>query len=144
MDVKEIHIEQLPEQRHPLLITGFEGWGNALDVSRAMVAYIIRKLDAKPFAKINSEPFYRYDENRPLLKIDSGRLETVSPPVCSFYSALTHTGKEGIIILKAAEPNLRWLQFVDEILALCRKLEVNTLISVGSMYDDVLHSDRMV
>ena len=63
MKEQGIHIEQLPAQRHSLLITCFDGWGNALDVSRAMASFLIRKLEANYFARINPEPFYRYDEN---------------------------------------------------------------------------------
>jgi predicted ATP-grasp superfamily ATP-dependent carboligase len=139
-----IYIEQLPEQKHSLLITGFDGWGNALDVSSGMVSYLIRKLKAKYFAWINPELFYRYDENRPLVEAEDGRLRNISPPGGSFYSTLTDSDEEGIAILKASEPNLRWFQFVDEIFYLCNKLEIKTIINVGSMYDDVLHSDRII
>jgi proteasome assembly chaperone (PAC2) family protein len=53
-------------------------------------------------------------------------------------------GGKGIAILKASEPNLRWFQFMDEVFDLCSKLGVKTIINVGSMYDDVLHSDRII
>ncbi len=144
MKEQGIHIERLPEQRHSLLITGFDGWGNALDVSRAMVSYLIRKLDAKYFARINPEPFYRYDENRPLVKVDDGRLRGISPPGGSFYTACIDDDERGIVILKASEPNLRWFQFADDVFSLCNKLGIKTIINLGSMYDDVLHSDRII
>ncbi|MBW1851676.1 MAG: PAC2 family protein, partial [Deltaproteobacteria bacterium] len=140
MDEQGIYIETLPEQRQSVLITGFEGWGNALNVSRAMVSFLIRRLKAKYFAWINPEQFYQYDENRPLVNIDGGRLRDFSPPGGAFYAS----DEEGIVILRAKEPNLRWFKFVDEVLSLCNKLGVKTIISVGSMYDDVLHSDRII
>ncbi len=144
MNEQGIYIERLPEQMHSVLITGFEGWGNALDVSRAMVSYLIRKLKAEKIAWINPEPFYRYDETRPVVKVDEGQLKDLSPPGGVFYSALTGSDEKNIVILKASEPNLRWFQFVEEILSLCDKLSIRTIINVGSMYDDVLHSDRIV
>jgi proteasome assembly chaperone (PAC2) family protein len=45
-----IHIKELPELKNALLIAGFDGWGNAMDLSRAMASYLIRKLEAKYFA----------------------------------------------------------------------------------------------
>ena len=48
-------IEQIPELHDTLLIAGFDGWGNALDISRGMVDYMIRKLEAKPFASIKTD-----------------------------------------------------------------------------------------
>ena len=79
-----------------------------------MVSYLIRKLKAKKIAWINPEPFYRYDENRPLVNIEDGRLMGISPPGGSFYTTLTDSDEKGIVILKASEPNLRWFQFMDE------------------------------
>jgi proteasome assembly chaperone (PAC2) family protein len=144
MTEKGIYIEKLPELKDPLLIAGFDGWGNALDVSRAMVAYMVRKLKAGHFATINPDLFYLYDKNRPSVNIEDGILKSVSAPGGGFYSA--HTGSQGrdIIILKASEPNLRWTHFSEELLSLCERLGVNTIITLGSMYDNVLHSDRII
>jgi len=141
---ESIHIEYLPELKNPLLVAGFDGWGNALDISKAMVSYLIRKLKADHFAKINPDLFYRYDENRPLVRIEDGTLKSVSPPGGSFYAA--HTGSNGrdLVILRANEPNLRWFHFAEEVFALCEKLGIKTVITLGSMYDNVLHSDRII
>ncbi len=144
MTEKGIFIEKLPELKEPLLIAGFDGWGNALDVSRAMAAYMIRKLNAGHFASLNPDLFYHYDKNRPTVKIEEGTLKGISSPGGGFFSA--HTGSNGkdLIILKAREPNLRWLHFAQELLSLCEKLNVKTIITLGSMYDNVLHSDRII
>jgi len=54
-----------PDLREPLFIAGFDGWGNALDISIGMAEYLIRKLGAKPFGKINPDLFYRFDDKGP-------------------------------------------------------------------------------
>jgi hypothetical protein len=38
---KGIQIKELPQLRKPLLIAGFDGWTNALNVGNGMVAYLI-------------------------------------------------------------------------------------------------------
>jgi len=130
--------------KNPLFVAGFEGWGNALDISRGMVDYMIRKLDAKVFGKINPDLFYRFDENRPLVEIQDGVLVKIVPPGGLLYAA--QGGEEGrdIIFLKATEPNLCWYRFTDAILSLCQRLGVETIISLGSMYDNVLHTDTII
>ena len=50
-----VHIEEVPELERPILIAGFSGWGNALDVSKGMTNYLINKLKAKYFARINPD-----------------------------------------------------------------------------------------
>jgi proteasome assembly chaperone (PAC2) family protein len=139
-----IQIEHLPNLEEPLLIVGFEGWGNALDISRGMVNYFIGKMKAQIFGKIDSDLFYRYDENRPLVKIQDGLLEDLSPPGGFFYAAERELAGRDIVLLKATEPTLRWFQFTDALASLCKKLGVKTVFSLGSMYDNVLHTDTVI
>jgi proteasome assembly chaperone (PAC2) family protein len=53
MGIEEIQFKELPQLKKPVLIAGFDGWGNALKISSGMAAYLIRKLNAKQFAKLN-------------------------------------------------------------------------------------------
>jgi hypothetical protein len=64
-----IKIDFMPDLMEPIFIAGFDGWGNALDISRGMVDYMIRKFEAKLFGKLDPDLFYRFDENRPLVDI---------------------------------------------------------------------------
>jgi proteasome assembly chaperone (PAC2) family protein len=144
MDNPGIHISEIPQLEKPLLIAGFDGWGNALNISSGMVSYLIRHFKAQKFADLNPDIFYRYDEQRPRVIIENGLLKNYTSPAGTFYSAVTDKGQSDIVILNADEPNLCWSQFVDLLLSICRKLDVGTLITLGSMYDNVLHTDRIV
>jgi len=141
---ESLQIQYLPEMEDPLFIAGFEGWGNALDISRGMVDYLIRKLKAQSFAEINPDLFYRFDEHRPVVDIQDGLLKNLRPPGGRLYATQRRVVGRDIVILKAIEPNLGWFQFVDTILSLCRKMGVRTIISLGSMYDNVLHTDTVI
>ena len=139
-----IHIRKLPQLEKPLLIAGFDGWGNALNISNGMASYFIRHFKAQPFADLNPDIFYRYDEHRPRVIIEDGLLKTFTPPGGSFYSAVTDKNQSDIVILSVDEPNLCWSHFVDLLFSLCRKLDVGTVLTLGSMYDNVLHTDRTI
>lgn len=139
-----IQINTLPTLNNPLLIAGFSGWGNAMSVSSGMVAYLIRKLTARPFAGLNPDTFYRYDESRPEVNIIDGNLISLSPPGGSFFAARTDSDSSDLVLLDADEPNLKWLQFADELFSLCNRIGVKTFIVLGSMYDRVLHTDKIV
>ena len=141
---ESLQIQYLPEMEDPLFIAGFEGWGNALDISRGMVDYLIRKLKAQSFAEINPDLFYRFDEHRPVVDIQDGLLKNLKPPGGRLYATQRRLVGRDMVILKAIEPNLGWFQFVDTILSLCRKMGVRTIISLGSMYDNVLHTDTVI
>ena len=139
-----IQIDKLPELKNPLLIAGFEGWGNALKISSGMADYLVRKFRAQRFAEINPDLFFRYDEMRPVVHIEEGTLKSVTPPGGTFYAAQTASGGRDLVILKSDEPQLRWSGFVQELFNLCRRLNINSIITIGSMYDHVLHTDRFV
>jgi proteasome assembly chaperone (PAC2) family protein len=105
---------------------------------------LIRKLKAERFGKIDPDLFYRFDENRPVVEIEDGLLKKIFPPGGFLYATQPdHAGRD-LIILKASEPHLRWFQFVDTLLSLCQKSGVKTIISLGSMYDNVLHTDMVI
>ena len=107
MGAKVIHIEKLPELKNPILIAGFEGWGNALQVSNFTARYLRKKLKAEYFARINPDLFYVYDENRPFVEIEEGMLKSITPPGGSFHFARRGSGERDLIILTAREPNIR-------------------------------------
>lgn len=141
---KAFEIDYLPELKDPLFIAGFEGWGNALDISRGMVDYIIRKLDGKFFAKVRADLFYNFEKNRPMVEIEEGLLKEITPPAGLFFAIERRLAGRDIILLKATEPSLRWFHFVGAVLELCRKTGVKSIISLGSMYDEVLHTDLII
>ena len=144
MKKQGIRIKELPALNDPILIAGFDGWGNALDLSNGMLTYMIRKLNAQSFARIISDTFYRYDANRPLVNIVSGTMESFSSPGGTFYAVRTDAGSNDLVLLKADEPTLCWHYFVDELFSLSRTLGVDMIITLGSMFDNVLHTDRII
>ena len=144
MGAPAFHIDYLPELNDPLLIAGFGGWGNALNVSSSMTAYLIETLSAGLFARLNADLFYRWDESRPKVNIQEGRLVSFTAPGGALFSTRAGSLPNDVVILQAEEPQLRWQRFAVELLVLCSKLGVRRLVTVGSMYDSVLHTDRVI
>ncbi len=139
-----LHIGKLPQLEAPVFIAGFDGWGNALNISNGMLAFLIRQLRAEKFATLDPDTFYRYDEQRPVVDIADGKLNDLTAPGGSFFAVRTDANQSDLVLLKANEPHLQWYKFADLIVSICRKLDVRTVISLGSMYDNVLHTDRIV
>ena len=119
MSSNGIQIHEIPDLENPLLIAGFDGWGNALKISSGMAAYLIRTFKAQQFAELDPDVYFRYDEKRPVVHIEDGTFKKLSPPGGAFYAARTAPEGRDLVILKSDEPNLRWFGFVDELLNLC-------------------------
>jgi proteasome assembly chaperone (PAC2) family protein len=144
MSAADIQLEDVPLLKQPLLIAGFFGWGNALNVATDMVDHLVNKLGAKAFARINPDVFYRYDQPRPTVRIEEGRLSAFHPPGGTFYYARSAADEPDLVLLKADEPALHWNRFANELFALGLRLGGQTLITLGSMYDNVVHTDRQI
>jgi proteasome assembly chaperone (PAC2) family protein len=142
--VEELVVEQTPEVSCPVVILGFEGWANGGNVAVGMIDYLIKTLGATRFAKIDPNSFYRFDDARPIVKVEGGQLKEVLPPEAAFYSARDKQTGVDLILFKASEPHLRWFSFVEVILSLCRQLEVTLIISLGGLQDSVLHTDAVI
>ncbi len=140
-----IHLDDnLPSLKRAVLIVGFGGWGNALNVAAGLIDYLVRKLAAEPIGRIDPDTFYRYDENRPVVRIEDGELKGLDFPGGSVFAARTGEPHRDLILMRADEPQLRWFQFAGELFDLAGRLGAETAINLGSMYDSVLHTDRLV
>ncbi|MBN1849260.1 MAG: PAC2 family protein [Deltaproteobacteria bacterium] len=144
MEMENIELKYLPELEAPLLIAGFEGWGNALEVSRGMINYLIQKLEAKEFGRIKAEPFYSFESKRPTVEIKDGIVKGIAHPSTFLYVIGKEQAGRDLILLKGIEPSMQWFQYTDCILSLCKKLGVQTLVSIGGMYDHILHTDTII
>lgn len=80
MSRQAIKIEKWPELDRPFLILGFDGWGNALNISRGVAKYLVKRLNGQSFARLDSDLFYRYDQARPTIKIKNGVLQNFHAP----------------------------------------------------------------
>jgi len=133
-------IDRIPSLQNPLFIAGFEGWGNALDVSRGMVDFMIRALGASPFARLDPDSFFRYDEQRPKVHVKDGFLTDLAPPDATFFSVSGEEAGRDLVLFRAPEPHLQWYRFCSAVLSVCEQTQATTVIILGSMFDDVLHT----
>ncbi len=143
MNIQGIRTQAFPTLKTPLLVAGFRGWGNALDLSRAMGSHLIRQFDARPFAHLDPDRFYRYDQDRPTIDAQAGFLRQFSPPGGTFYAAIPPTGNDLVIVL-ADEPQAQWYSFVHGLFEIGESLGVAHYVTLGSMYDRVIHSERII
>src|SRR5271165_1504158 len=54
--------------RAPAMVCAFEGWNDAGDAATSAVSFLASALDARRFARIDSEEFYDFQANRPCIR----------------------------------------------------------------------------
>ena len=144
MEYQTFQLETMPTLAAPMFIIGFRGWGNALEVSAGTAAYLVDTLQAASIGHIESDACYRYDESRPVVRIETGAMKSITPPGGSFFAIETASGENDLVILIADEPSLNWYRFSRELVDLAHRLGAPGVITLGSMFDNVLHTDRII
>ena len=144
MKFNTFQLEAMPALSSPTVVVGLRGWGNALEVASAMTTFMVDALEGTAVGRIDSDACYRYDENRPDVRIEEGRLKSIHCSGGSFFACETGSAQGNLLILVADEPSLNWQRFSGELADLARGLDARGLISLGSMFDSVLHTDRII
>jgi proteasome assembly chaperone (PAC2) family protein len=142
MDALGIQIERTPQVKAPVFITGFNGWGNALNVSTDMIDYLVEQLGAERFGRLDPDWFFIYENARPSIDIRDGVLKRFEPPEGTFYAVRTDVGQSDLVLFKSHEPTMNWYRFCDALFELFLNLKGRLFITLGGMYDNVLHTDR--
>lgn len=128
-----------PQLREPILLVAFEGWGDAGDAATTAARHIRDRLGGKPFAIIDSEPFYDFTTSRPIVRLSDGGRE-IEWPTNEISAVSVPTANHDLIVLVGVEPQLMWRTFTRHILSLIDDLDVKLVISLGALIADVVHS----
>jgi proteasome assembly chaperone (PAC2) family protein len=129
----------------PRMVLGFSGWMDGGDVSTGTVEYLAARLDAHPLAEIEPDEFYIYNIPgpvefsalfRPYARIEDGLIAAFQAHKSVFF----HCSAANLILFIGKEPNLRWPQYADGILALVRRFGVSAIYFVGSVGGTVPHT----
>lgn len=127
------------------LVLSFSGWMDGGDVSTGTVERLVDLLEAKPFAEIDSEPFYIYNFPgsmeitalfRPHIEIEDGLVKTFDMPTNTFY----YHEPANVVLFLGKEPNLHWREFGECIFRLAETVGVTRILFVGSFGGSVPHT----
>ena len=132
-----------PSLREPALVAAFGGWGNAGEVATSTVDFMVNSLKAEELATLESDDFYLFSVNRPLVNIANGHLKSLDLPRSRFYFSTNSPGRD-LILFIGPEPQLRWHQYMESFMQLCQRFGVRTFITLGGLHDEVLHNETKI
>ena len=121
-----------------VLIAAFEGWNDACQAATNAVRHLVKRYESREIRHIKCDDFYDYQVARPMLCHVSGRTNLIWPQT-TFYDITLDAGKR-IYAQIAPEPNYRWKEYCSQSLAIADELDVNRIITLGSMFSDCPHT----
>ena len=89
-----------PQLQDPALILAFEGWNDASDAASGVAAYLLGQHDVtEPFASIEPEEFYDFQEHRPTVEVDQGGTRRLTWPATRAYALEMVTQPADIVVV---------------------------------------------
>jgi proteasome assembly chaperone (PAC2) family protein len=151
--VVDVEIHKIPALRNPVMLIAFSGWNDAAEAATGAASHILGAwTDAEHaindqvgvvpelIADIDPEEFYDFQVNRPIVDIDESQIRSLTWPGTQIFGLATPNFDFDFIIVRGVEPSMKWKTFTHDLLDLADDIEVQTIITLGSMLADAPHS----
>lgn len=133
------------------MVLAFGGWSDAGEAATGVITHLLTVLASSELenldndkstliAEVDSEDFYDFQVNRPLIFVDSSMIRSLTWPGVQIFGVRNPDGDRDFVLVRGVEPSMRWRTFASEILDLAEDLEVELVITLGSMLADTPHT----
>jgi predicted ATP-grasp superfamily ATP-dependent carboligase len=122
------------------MVCAFRGWNDAGDAASNAVSFLAGALDARRFARIDSEEFYDFQANRPCIRFDDDDKREISWPTVEIFEAQAPRAPRDLVLVQGVEPSMRWRAFSAHMVDLAEALGVQVVVSLGALLGDVPHT----
>lgn len=142
-----MEIHQIPLLRDPVMVIAFSGWNDAAEAASGAVEHLLsgwrdKNDDVIPelIANVESEDFYDFQVNRPVVTIDESQIRSITWPSTQVFGMAIPSMKRDLVIVTGVEPSMKWKSFTSDLLDLADDLEVSLIVSLGSLLADTPHT----
>ena len=142
-----MEIHQIPALRSPVMVIAFSGWNDAGEAATGAASHLLgswvdSKNDVVPelIAEVDVEEFYDFQVNRPTVYIDESSIRSLTWPGTQVFGLRTPELDHDFVVIRGVEPSMKWKTFAANILDLADDLEVDMVITLGSMLADTPHT----
>ena len=133
------------------MVVAFGGWSDAGEAATGVITHLLTVLgnsdnesgegsSSKLIGEVDSEEFYDFQVNRPLIFIDDSMVRSLTWPGVQIFGVRNPDGERDFVLVRGVEPSMRWRSFASEILDLAEDLEVELVVTLGSMLADTPHT----
>lgn len=133
------------------MVIAFGGWSDAGEAATGVITHLLTVLGSSDsehvdnatstlIGEVDSEDFYDFQVNRPLIFVDASMIRSLTWPGVQIFGVRNPDGDRDFVFVRGVEPSMRWRTFASEILDLAEDLEVELVITLGSMLADTPHS----
>jgi len=129
------------------MVIAFSGWNDAAEAATGAAAHLLGTwtdpvFDVVPelIADVDAEDFYDFQVNRPTIYVDESSVRNLTWPQTQVFALRTPSLPHDFVVVRGVEPSMKWKTFTSELLDLSDDLEVEMIITMGSMLADTPHT----
>src|SRR5687768_6052775 len=119
------------------MVVAFDAWVDAGSASTLAVGALIED-DAPVVAELDADQLFDYRARRPTLDIIDGRPTRLAWPTLAIRR--TRLGERDLLVLTGPEPDFRWRELADDLVAFARSVDLEQWISIGAIPAAVPHT----
>lgn len=128
-----------PRLKGLTMVVALTGYAEAGMTTQQVAEEILSELESEEIAEFDVDQLYDYRSRRPRVRFVEDHFEDLDLPELSL-----HLVQDGLhhpfLLLSGPEPDLQWKRFAESVLSLAQTLEVELLVTVGSMPMPVPHT----
>jgi predicted ATP-grasp superfamily ATP-dependent carboligase len=132
-------VTQWPAVERPVLVVCMEGWIDAGLAAGNALSHLIGSMPNELVATFDSDELIDFRARRPTLRIVNGVDKDLRWAEIRLHLATNRTGRS-VMILAGPEPDMRWHQFIGEVVALSSRLGIEMVIGLGAFPAPVPHT----
>ena len=143
----DVEIHQIPILRNPVMIIAFSGWNDAAEAATGALDQLLSAWQSTNddailhlIAEVDPEEFYDFQVNRPKVFTNESDFRDISWPSTEIFGITLPHLERDFVIVKGAEPSMRWKTFTRELLDLADDLEISMIVTLGSLLADIPHT----
>jgi proteasome assembly chaperone (PAC2) family protein len=129
------------------MVIAFSGWNDAGEAATGAASHLLASwtdldTDVVPelIADVDPEDFYDFQVNRPTVFVDESSIRSLTWPGTQVFGLRTPDLDHDFVVIRGVEPSMKWKTFTADILDLADDLEVDMVITLGSMLADTPHT----
>jgi len=122
------------------MVCAFKGWNDAGDAASSAVSFLASSLEARRFARLESEDFYDFQSNRPCIRLGENQEREISWPTVEIFEATAPRAPRDLVLVQGTEPSMRWRSFSGHLVDLAEALGVQVVVTLGALLGDVPHT----
>jgi proteasome assembly chaperone (PAC2) family protein len=132
-------VHQWPAVERPVLVVCMEGWIDAGLAAGNALSHLIGSMPNELVATFDSDELIDFRARRPTLRIVNGVDKELRWGEIRLHLATNRTGRS-VLILAGPEPDMRWHQFIQEVISLSSRLGIEMVIGLGAFPAPVPHT----